>query len=350
MIKHLLILVLCLVKCAFGAEIIGDFKECLVTPSNNMLEFDDNCFANQQNRTGFKFDGEKYNYNDYYNAFVFSKHNFILESKGFECKMVMKTYYYRTDFLFRKYIQTEEKVIPLTKLECMLMVKEKKCNGKFNMTCLSEDDCSFTQPIVQEFPTFYGTIKDDFVQCHFHSKIILAQYHNKTMFPNALKPCYPIDEVCFFPDTTVVWNKNDIRNCKMERIIEVPMLTLDADNSNTIFYTKSGEYLFKVVKKEKHCGYEYYLTSEGVYLGFYHLATRERLLQLPISKYSINHFLDSDRNDLLMAENDFKVYKTNQIMTQIACSMFLNTIRMNLDKRDTFMTINYLGILIFSIH
>lgn len=324
-------------------DIIGEFQECLLTPTNNMLQLDENCFLNSNDEQQLIFDGHKYKQDSTFPAFVFSKHNFILETKGFECKMNIKTYYYRTDFLFRKYIQNEIKQVQMTKLECMLMVKEQMCNGKHKMACTFDNDCYFQEDIVEDFPTFFGTIKKDFVECSYHEKIVLAQSHNKSIFHNTKKPCYPNDEVCFFADSTVIWNKDDVRTCPYERLIELPKLHLDNNQENTIFYTDNKEYLFKFVEKITECGLDFYLTSEGLYLSFYDANLRSKIIQIPTSKYEINHFLDRDRNDLLLAESDYTMYKKSLVSTKLACSMFLNTIQMNLDKQDKFLSLNYLG-------
>jgi hypothetical protein len=328
-------------------EISGQFKECLIGASLNMLEFDEECYRDPDQYQS-NFNRNFYKSDSHTPAFVFSKHNFILESKGFECKMLIHKYRYSKDFLLNKYIEKDIQIVQLSRSECLLMVKEKECgqlNHKKKMTCKKEHECSFVDVVQPEFPFYFGAIEKDFVECHVSERLVMAQNLNSTIFASSKEPCFAEDEVCYFQESIVVWEREAIRVCSFERLIDLPQLQRMPGSNGTIFFTKNDEYLFRITQMETHCGIEFYLTTEGLYLSFYDNdeALKDKLLQLPPSKYNINHFVDKDRNDLILAENDFQKYKMNELTMDVACSMFMNTIQASINNDDTFLVLNYLG-------
>lgn len=330
-------------------EIEGNFKECIIGSNLNMLQFDDECFRDPDDYVkSFDTDFPKIGNNPNFPAFVFSKHNFILESKGFECKMLVHRFRYSRDFLFNKYIQSSNEIVKLSRADCLSMVIEKQC-GKFGnkqkMQMTSNSEYIFKEKVTEEFPIYFGTIEKEFYECKFIEKIVLAQTLTDSIFHNSIEPCFAEDEVCYFADSTVIWEREDIKRCPYERLIELPLLNLKKKTNSTIFYSDTYEYLFKIISKKNECGFDFYLTTEGMYLSFYKsdFKLREQLNALPLSKYNINHFTDRDKNDLILAENDYTHLKMTEMTLDVACSLFLNTIQMNLDQKDKFLNINYLG-------
>ncbi|CAF0812637.1 unnamed protein product [Brachionus calyciflorus] len=331
-----------------NVKLEGNFKECMVGTKLNMVKFDNDCFRDTENNDDDRFEQVFTNKDKYFPAFIFSKHNFILESKGFECKLIIHKFRFSKDFLFNKYIQKDILRVKLSKNECLTMAKDKEC-GKYNdkkqMKCNKNNDCSFVDEISEEFPFYFGTVEKNFYECHISERIVQAQNLNVSIFHGSQGPCYAEDEVCFFEENTIVWDKNDIRTCQFERILELPFLELKPFSKSSIFFTKKQDYLFKLKKKEIHCGKEFYLTTEGVYLAFYlnDQSLRTRLLDMKTSKFNINHFIDTDRNDLIIAENDFQRFLIYKLTMNLACSMIMNTIQANINNDDTFLHLNYLG-------
>ena len=334
-------------------EIFGNFKECIVNSNVNMLEFDDECFRDPDEYTlSFDSDFEASEGVTNFPAFVFSKRNFILETKGYECKMVIHRYRYSKDFLFNKYIQNSIEYIHLSRSECLMMVNERKC-GRLNnikkMQMRNKKEYFYIDKITEEFPFYFGTIEKEFYECIFFEKIVLAQSLTESIFHNSIEPCYAEDEICYFAESSVVWEREDIRRCPFERLIELSSLSVKPKTNSTIFYSDSQQYLFKITNKENQCGHDLYLTTEGLYLSFYKSdwKLREQLLVFSTSKYNIDHFIDKDKNDLILAENDYTHFKMTEMMLDVACSMFSNTIQSNLDQKDKFLKLNYLGKLNF---
>ncbi len=75
----------------------------------------------------------------------------------------------------------------------------------------------------------------------------------------------------------------------------------------------------------------------------------EQILNMPVSKYKVNHFQDKDYRDLTASEDDFKHFMIKKELLDISCSILLNTIRAKLDRDDTFLKLNYIGNQFYSI-
>jgi hypothetical protein len=228
------------------------------------------------------------------------------------------------------------------------MVRDKRC-GKLEkqqkMTCTSANECRFAEQIVETFPFYFGQIEKEFVDCEFREHIVVAQSLDSKVFQNSVEPCYAEDEVCYFTDSTIVWEREAVRTCRFERLLDLPELRIMEGSRSTIFYTQNNEYLFKLTQQETHCGFDFFQTTEGLFLAFYtsHSDLKNRLAEIPISKYNINHFVDKDRNDLILAENDYQKMKMTEMTLDVTCSMLMNTIQSNINNDDTFLTLNYLG-------
>jgi hypothetical protein len=330
-------------------EVHGEFKECVIGSNLNMLKFDQECYRDP-NEYVSSFDGYFGKVqSSVYSAFVFSKHNSILETKGYECKMVVHNYRFSRDFLFNKYIQKDLHIARLTRSECLQMVRDKTCGNlerKQKMTCTSPNECHFVAEKVESFPFYFGQIEKEFVDCQFHERIVVAQTLETKVFQNAIEPCFAQDEVCYLAESTVVWEREEVRKCTFERLIDLPQLQSMPGSRSTIFYTENNQYLFKVTQKQTQCGFEFFQTTEGLFLAFYtpNSDLKNRLAEIPISKYNINHFVDKDRNDLILAENDYQKMKMTEMTLDVTCSMFMNTIQSNINNDDTFLTLNYLGL------
>lgn len=317
---------------------------CTVNSNLNMLNIQTDCFSKIRVKKKNLYDIKSVK-----QAYVFSKHNFILETKGTECKMLVKKYRFTRDLLFNKYVQNNIELITLSKFDCQKMLVEKKCGDykqSFDMKCTSNNKtCWFIQEIVEEFPFYFGTIEKNFIECHFNEKIVMAQNSNQNIFHNSKTACLAIDGVCLMPQSTIIWNTNDIRTCPYERLIHLDDLQYDQSSYDEVLISHNENYLFKLVKKVYDCDLEFYLTSEGLYLSFYYgeRQLKKKLEQLHLSKYDLNHFIDRDKNDLILAEQDFENSRLLLLFKQLQCTMMINLIKQNLHLRDTFIQLNNMG-------
>ncbi|CAF1058087.1 unnamed protein product [Brachionus calyciflorus] len=342
------LLIINLFQFAIGlTQLKGEFKECIVGTKLNMLEFDNDCFQDPEESLN---DFEKYfdKNESIFPAFVFSKHNFILESKGFECKMLIHKFRFSKDLFLNKYVQKDIVKVTLSKSDCFTMAKENECgqfSDKKKMICNKNNECNYNDKVIEEYPFYFGTIEKNFFECHVSERIVLGRNLKSSIFHNAKSPCYPEDEVCFFEDSTVIWDKKDVLLCRFERILHVPQLQVLKNSKFSIFYSPDQEYLFKLKKLESQCGFNFFLTTEGLYLAFYNkdIHLRNGLQSMRRSRFNFNHFTDKDRNDLIFAENDYKKLKIHKSIMNLGCCLLLNTIQANINNQDLFLKLNYLA-------
>lgn len=352
-VRALILIFIFLQTSIFYAELIeldDNYKMCTVNSNINLLNIEKNCFKNKVNSIDVPIKG--FEIKRVERAYVFSKHNFILETKGIECKMIVRVYRFKRDVLFNKFVQNDIEIVTLSKHDCNKMVAEKKCGDftqLYDMQCTNNNTCWFKQKVVEEFPFYFGTIEKRFFECHLNEKIVLAQDKKQNIFHNSKQPCLAEHGVCFMAQSTIIWKTSDIKKCPYERLIHLNDLQRVEDpsssTSNFIVQSKRENYLFKLVKKIEECDIEFYSTSEGMYLSFYYGYgnLRKKLENIPISKYEMNHFTDRDKNDLLLAEHDFENYQLLNLIEQLECSQMINSIRQNLHLRDTFIRLNNYG-------
>lgn len=326
-------------------DLNGNFKMCIVNSNINILDVKSNCFGeNMPNANNLDIE----NMEGIEQAYVFSKHNFLLETKGHECKIIARKYKFSRDLLFNRFIQNDVEIVRVSKHDCLKMLNEKKCGDfrqSFSMECSNNNTCWFRQPIVEEFPFYFGTIEKQFYECYINEKIVMAQNLNQNIFHHSIKPCYASDGICILPQTTIIWNVNDIRKCQYERLIHLTDLKRLQVSNSILFKSFQEKYLFKLKKKINDCETDFYSTTEGLYLSFYHgdLILKKKLEQFQISKYNLNHFIDSDKDDLLLAEQDYENYLIISMIKQMQCNVFINSINQNLHLQDTFVKLKNFG-------
>lgn len=351
--RSLMIQFIFIIKHLFGqkyTDINGNFKMCTVNSNINMLNIQSDCFS--KNRSNKKTIGLS-NLQSVTEAYVFSKHNFVLETMGTECKMLVKKYRFSRDLFFNKFVQNDFELIQLSKQDCKKMLIEKKCGDfreSFEMKCTTNNrTCLFNQDIVEEFPFYFGTIEKRFVECHLSEKIVMAQNSFQNVFQNSNKPCLAADGICFMPQSTIIWNTNEIRKCPYERLIHVDDFYFESRYDDTIIISQRQNYLFKLVEKVNECDIDFYSTSEGLYLSFHNGQSnlKKKLEQLPISKYDLNHFTDRDKNDLILTEQDYENNRLLDLIKKLQCSMMINSIKQSLHLDDTFLNLNNLGNMLY---
>lgn len=314
-----------------------------------MLNTNSNCykysnFDNEMSTKNFDMGRNK-------RAYVLSKHNFLLETMGTECKMIVRKYRFSRDLLFNKIIQNDIETVKLTRHDCSKMKTEKICGDlltqSFPMQCVNNNTCFFKQNIVEDFPLYFGTIEKRFYECHLNEKLVLAQNRHQNLFHNSNGACLAESGVCNMPQSTIIWNINDIRKCPYERLLYLNDLErVESSLDNFLVISKRENYLFKLRENFTECDIDFYKTSEGLYLAFYdgHIPLKKKLEELPISKYSINHFTDRDKNNLIIAEHDFENNILFTMIEKLKCTMMKNFIRQNLHLRDTFLKLYNFGI------
>ncbi len=322
-------------------EIFGNFKECHVNVLHNHLLFEETCFADDfEPNAGLSI-------NPYlkHNVTVLSKRDYFLEDIGFECSMKKTKITYIQDFFLNKYEAGPViEDVPLSKLDCWKMIKEQKCNSN-PMGCKSNKTCHYIEPPEIDYPQWFGKNAHIYYECQFNEKMVVATSHSSSVLHDAIEPCFPLDEVCYLPFSTVVWKTNMLRECPFERVLDILDLQIELlENGHHALVSKEEFYLFELVEERKECGTLMTTTTQGQYLIINPTSKEKAFIDnLPKSKLAMEHFQEKDYRDLILAENDSKFMLFKKEIYKIECSLMLNSIRPHLNDDDTFIEINFLG-------
>ncbi len=334
----------------------GDFKECMVQSNQNMLKIE-KCPDFEEDRqlpdvkSVNRIEGS---------AFVFSKHQYVLEGLGQECSMKVRTFKLSTNIFFNKYSEQTEEIKKLSRYDCLNMISNDNCNGR-KMNCISKDECFYIEKRNAErdvHPTWIGTHVFTLHECKYRNRLLTADSTTKNVIHDTIGSCQVNDLYCELRGSIVIWGREIIRTCLLERVLYIWDLYSHKDSNNMIdfYYSNNQSLLFTPVdhqhnfsvlrgKKIKGCGeYEFIETTEGLYLGLIEdEATYHGLSTLPESKVKMIHLQEKDMRDILISQEDYSLFTLFKMNLVFACSAFLNTIRSNINNDNTFVVVNEMG-------
>ena len=320
-------------------EVTGNFLECQTDSLHNHLQFDENCFSNENKPI------KKVSLSNPKNVTVLSKRDYYLEAIGYECSIKKSKITYIQDFFLNKYEAGPiVEIVSITRLECIALISDQLCD-KIPMNCKNNHTCHFSQKPEVDFPYWTGSNSHVYYECQFNKKMVIASTKASIVIHDAVTPCLPDDGVCFLPTSTVIWETDTIRGCPFERLLDISSLHPKLlENGHHALYSVEDNYLFELVEDKSLCGLTLTTTTQGLYLSIEpSYSERRSLNKLPKSKLKMEHFQEKDYRDLILAENDFKLMLFKKEIYKLECSLMLNAIRTRLDEDDTFIKINYLG-------
>lgn len=334
-----------------STNVFGNFQLCIGDSTQHTLSTEKLCEegSNLPDKAIKLYENAVYNLYSYLKpeAYIFSKHNFILNGYGYECTMKMRKFSYEQDFLNNKYLSTSETFVELSPYDCMNMVKLQRCN-KLNMECKTQDMCNFKEPMPSEtYKGWYSRNEITNYECSFHKRIVVANTKGSQVFQNAIDECLPQNLYCRLANSIVIWNADLLRTCTFERLEHVQDLQYDSSLGIMTVFSEKLNLLFKLTgSMETDCnGIQFHGTSEGLYLAFDLKDDEKKMIEnLPISNVSITHLQDKDIRELLLAETDKNLMGMIKIMKRLACSSMTNIIRSNLRHEDYFFKLNELGL------
>jgi hypothetical protein len=351
-----IVFVIIIKSCSANYNMNGDFKECMVQSNLNMLKID-KC-PNFEDR---QLPDVRLANLIVLSAFVYSKHQYVLEGLGQECSMKVRHFKLSADIFFNKYSEQNEEVRKLTRYECLNMIENESCNGR-KMNCKSKDECYFLEerdPKTDVHPTWLGSHVFKLNECKFRNRLITADSFSKNVIHDSIGTCKVEDLYCELRGSIVIWSKELIRTCPLERILYISDLYTHTDSNNYVdFYFSYNQSLlftpkekqlngtvFLSGKKFKECNnLEFIETTEGLYLGLItNQSTYHGLSKLPESKVKMIHLQEKDMRDILISQEDYSLFTLFKMNLIFACSAFLNTIRSNVNNDNTFVVVNEMG-------
>ena len=343
--------------CLSNYVLNGDFKECLVESHQNLLKLDKCPDIDDDDRQipDVKSVNRKEG-----SAFLFSKHQYVLEGLGQECSMKLRHFKLSTDIFFNKYSEQREEIKKLSRFDCLNIVTNNLCNGH-KMNCKNKEECVFLEerdPQRDVHPWMLGSHTFTLHECKFRNRLVMTDSLKKNVIHDTIGSCEANDLYCELSDSIVIWKKDLIRTCLLERILYIWDLYShkDADNNIAFYYSRNQSLLFTPIEKQpkysvyrgkkwKECGgFDFIETTEGLFLSLItDDATRKGLSQLPESKVKMIHLQEKDIRDVLISQEDYSLYTLFKMNLVFACSAFLNTIRSNINNDNTFVVVNEMG-------
>ena len=342
-------------SCKSNYVMNGKFKECIVQSHQNMLRIEkcpelsfrepvDHEAAAENRREG--------------EAFVFTRHQNVLEGVGQECSIKVRQFKLSRDIFWNKYTEYNEHHMKLTRFECLNMVTNQLCNGK-KMSCKSNEQCVFIEernPDVDVHPWWFGSHVYTLHECKFSNRLVISDSFEKHVLHGSIGSCQANDLYCELAQSIVMWDKDIIRTCMFERIMYIRdlMSVRDANRSVMYYYSVDESLFFKILPNNtthKDCGdYEFIPSTEGLYLSkvkqrgaLFANETKKALMSLTESKVKNIHLHDNELRQILMSQDDFALFTLLKMNLVSACSAFLNVIRSNLNNDDTFVFLNEMG-------
>ena len=331
----------CLVHIEQSDTIVnGNFKECIVKSNMLHLDYDKLCFMNSEINSSLVTI-----YNTTNEAIVLAKHNYVMEGIGYECSMKITTHVYETDIMFTQHDDSSDEYYQLSRLECYNMIESNKC-GPNEMNCSNIDHCYYKQKTTNvKKPIWWGTSTAQLFECRYNKRVVMALNKNEKVFQNSISSCRAEDLYCQFDTSIVVWQTDVLRTCQFERILYVNDLMNIPPDTN-IYLAQNEHYLFKLNGEIINAcdDLTFFATHEGVYLSFIHdQIDLKHLNNLKESKTASLHLQSADYRKLDLLEKDYVTFEMIELLSKLACSSMLNTIRNNLHRHDDFIIINEMG-------
>jgi len=357
MISANLLILLCIINAGHANFIMnGDFKECMVQSNQNMLkiekcpDFDDNRRVPEVDSVN-RLEGR---------AFLFSKHQYVLEGLGQECSMKLHHFKLSKDIFLNKYSEHTEEFKKLSRYDCLNMISNDNCNGR-KMNCKNKEECFSLEernPETDVYPIWFGSHVFTLSECKYRNILLTADSFSKNVLHNAVGSCQVNDLYCELAGSIVIWSRKLIRTCLLERILYIWDLYSHVDSNRKVdfYYSNNQSLLFTPVEEQlnysvlrgrkfKECGdFEFIETTEGLYLSIIQDdASFQGLSKLPQSKVQMIHLQETDLRDILISHEDYSLFTLFKMNLIFACSAFLNTIRSNVNNDKTFVVINEMG-------
>lgn len=249
------------------------------------------------------------------------------------------------------------------------MVKQHICNRNL-MKCKNKRSCfSSEQNKKSSFP--YGTLNTTVIvdECSFREIKVKSRDLSQSIFPDSKNLCYAHDGVCVMNESTIIWDKNNVRNCKYEKLVKLkqiyqrtesrenPYMKNGERNGDGMIFTtqeyneesnSTNKYIFVLNSvKKNECGLELFETTEGTYMVFSSnkRTETEMLDSLDKSKLTLNSFHEKSTHRHNNSLSVLSHVSFQQSLRNIVCSLMINSIRLILtnSNNNKYVFVNFMG-------
>ena len=177
---------------------------------------------------------------------------------GYECYQQDLTLTSWKTFFGMEHSDTRKHTIRLSRAECELMVKTKKC-GDHEMIC-QETDCVYEPSLKPAFEWLSQSITNA-KSCRLTKRKIVAKGGESVVF----EQCKATELSCRLQsEAIVIWNKDIIHQCPFQRVAFLDSLQ---GFENEILYDENTRHVFKVTNVSNVCNMSLLETEQGLYLS-----------------------------------------------------------------------------------
>lgn len=288
----------------------GNFKYCdHLSSMNTILDINKSCSKNLNWNFG--------NLSKSLEFSILTRNRHLVYGKGYQCRITEKDYSFTKTFFGNEYTSTFERHITVTRAECELMVKTKKCKETV-MNCDGEN-C-----VVEFVPTYehswLRTINKRGYICVVNTRVINGDSKSSKLFESQIHPCTADLLECRMLDSIIIWESSIIHDCPYQ-YVDTMIFNYSVNSQTLLFNDKllvqlEGDWFFD-------CNMQLIKSTEGFYLTRY---TKAKGLQKALETPSLASSFSLSENDLISFENRVKILKLEKRF----CLMLLtvvNTVR-----------------------
>ena len=259
----------------------------------------------------------------HFQAGILTKSLNMISGKAYQCKKVSITRTWSVGFWGKNYRNDNSVTEVLDADSCWYMVRNKKCD-KSVMTCDEANNCRY-----EEFPPDdYSWLRDStktFAHCYVSPKMIAESDLESHIFTGF---CKVSDWFCVLHDSIVVWGKEVVHSCPFRKISDGYF-----DASGLLITERNQKLGFQFKRFENHCGLEFILSTEGLYLA-------PLVKDLPVLE-KFESFVDTrGLMDLALADEDYKSFEILDEERKILlkeCKLFVSLLNVFSLSDDKFL-------------
>ncbi|CAF1022714.1 unnamed protein product, partial [Brachionus calyciflorus] len=203
-----------------------------------------------------------------------------------------------TSFFGEKYESLRTEHIKLTRDECYIMVKSKKCN-EFQMEC-EHDYCSYSSNPIANFKWMNEVTTEKF-SCTTTPKLITANSPDDLLFNGK---CKVSDRECSLKDSIIVWDATIYHECPLYKIAQE---TFNIELNSDILISNTREQPIKFT--EDNYSRTGFLTQNGIIKVVSDIVPLNKIIQY-LQLSTINKTIIRQRHVSYIA-NDYQIQFLN---------------------------------------
>lgn len=193
------------------------------------------------------------------NVLVLEKMHNVLDTTGYECSKKKIEKSIERGFFNGQVEHRSEKVIQLSRLECLIMIESRQCDHE-PMEC-SDEGCAYTEEHELESKWFSTTSATAYT-CKFFRRKVVAERNDSRLFAYASNECTPPSLYCSLRNSIVVWNASDVHKLMYRYVHYGENYTLKGN----LVYSSQTRYLFQLASVVNEFDFTMHKTTDGLYV------------------------------------------------------------------------------------